>query len=256
MPAGCPGRAMPSRAVPSRALILTGDILGGCWRQLCPESQEPRQDEHAAGLGHGAGDGAAPAGLPGRPLSSFPGGAGGRQGSAFRVVPKGRAGPGSPFALAQPKYQVSAAAGCRPGRGSLEETGRPRRKLAWQERQPTAASRGPRVPHAGPRLAPAAEPDGARAARGPMWGSAAGGHGGRSRYRQRGAWQARVRQGHGVIRPCHCGHELERSPRLGPLMPRGRDEPAARMGAAAQLLPPLTRLLLQPLVLLQLSLLD
>lgn len=134
---------MPSRAVPSRALILTGDILGGCWRQLCPESQEPRQDEHAAGLGHGAGAGAAPAGLPGRPLSSSPGGAGGRHGSAFRVVPKGRAGPGSPFALAQPEYQVSAAAGCRPGRGSLEETGRPRRKLAWQERQPTAASRGP-----------------------------------------------------------------------------------------------------------------
>lgn len=49
--------AMPAaRTGPGRALILTRDILGGCWRQLCPENQEPCEDEHAAGLGHGAGE--------------------------------------------------------------------------------------------------------------------------------------------------------------------------------------------------------
>lgn len=32
------------------------DIRAGCWQQLCPENQEPREEERAAGLGHGAGE--------------------------------------------------------------------------------------------------------------------------------------------------------------------------------------------------------
>lgn len=132
-------RGVPCRA--ERALILTGDILGGCWRRLCPESQEPRQDEHAAGRGHGAEPALRRGALAGllAPLQVGP--AGGRARPSGWLPGPGRAR--LPPRACTTRVSGICPAGCRPGRGSLKETGRPRRKLAGQEQQPPARAAAP-----------------------------------------------------------------------------------------------------------------
>lgn len=138
------------RAVPSRALILTGDILGGCWRQLCPESQEPGQEEHAAGRGHGAGAGAAPAGPPGRPLSSSQVGLADGRARPSGWLPRAGQGQAPPSRLHNPSIRYLLR--WRPTREGEPPADRPGghaapcRELAGQERRPAATGSSPAQP--------------------------------------------------------------------------------------------------------------
>lgn len=121
----------------------------------------------------------------------------------------------------------------------------------------TAASHHwPRPPWAACRTPASPRPSGRRSCHGPARGSATAGRGdvAGTASRERGR-----HQGWDTIHPCHRrghGQKLKGSPQPGPLMPRGWDMLAAQPGAAARQWLPLAQLLLQPLVPLQLSLLD
>lgn len=245
-----PSRAGPSRAVPCRAarsysLVTFWADAGGSSAQ---RARSPARTSTLRALGmvrEGAGCACGAARPAFKLLSRW-----GRRAGGLGL-PGGSQGPGwARLPLRACTTRVSGICRCwlptRKGEPRGDRAATPKTRPAG-----TAAKRGRLRPPCAARQTPA--PPGRRGAGlpRPRTGLSHRRPRGCGRHRRQRVRQMWMHWGWGTIHPGH-GHQPERSPWPGPLMPRGWDELVARLGAVAQRRLPLAPLLLQPLVLLQL----